>query len=89
MNLRRIIKGNSNISHIRTNNGGGIHGEAPYKLFGTSENGKFKIVNGSLNQYIVRGNTPEKATIIFTEKINGKPIIPIIDINSTDKEKEK
>lgn len=83
------IKGNSNISHIRTNNGGGIHGEAPYKLFGTSENGKFKIVNGSLNQYIVRGNTPEKATIIFTEKINGKPIIPIIDINSTDKEKEK
>ncbi len=81
--------GDSKISHIRTNNGGGTHGEVPYKLFGTSENGKLKIVDGNPGQYKIRGNTPERATIIFTEEIHGKPLIPIFNIDNTDKEKKK
>lgn len=72
-----------------TSNGGGTHGEAPYKIFGTSENGKLKIVDGNPDQYKIRGNTPEKATIIFTEEIHGKPLIPIFNIGNTDKEKRK
>ncbi|BBM56841.1 hypothetical protein JMUB4039_0819 [Leptotrichia trevisanii] len=83
------IMGDSKISHIRTNNGGGTHGEVPYKLFGTSENGKLKIVDGNPGQYKIRGNTPERATIIFTEEIHGKPLIPIFNIDNTDKEKKK
>ncbi len=52
-----------NISQVQVSPGGGRHGDSPYVKISTTNNGKFKIVNGSPENY--KSNAKETAEIIF------------------------
>jgi len=77
---RLIIQGHKtedgqSIGSIRSNTSAGTH-KSNYKIIsgnfknenGENIGGKRKIVEGSPDSYNTRGNTPEKAEIIFVEK---------------------
>lgn len=57
-----------NISQIQVSPGGGRHGDSPYVKISTTDNGKFKIVDGIANNY--KSNAKETAEIIFRRKNN-------------------
>ena len=89
--LKFTINGDGNINSIRSSTGGGTHGESPYRVFGTTENGKIKVVKGGVSQYEIRGNTPERATLVFSDesgKTNGKWVPPIISTENKNNQEE-
>lgn len=55
-----------NISQIQVSPGGGRHGDSPYVKISTTNNGKFKIVDGTADNY--KSNAKETAEIIFRRK---------------------
>ena len=55
-----------NISQIQVSPGGGRHGASPYVKISTTDNGKFKIVDGTADNY--KSNGKETAEIIFREE---------------------
>ena len=57
-----------NISQIQVSPGGGRHGNSPYVKISTTDNGKFKIVDGTADNY--KSNAKETAEIIFRRKNN-------------------
>ena len=57
-----------NISQIQVSPGGGRHGGSPYVKISTTDNGKFKIVDGTADNY--KSNGKETAEIIFRRKNN-------------------
>jgi filamentous hemagglutinin len=56
--------GGMNISQVQVSPGGGRHGSSPYIKISTTDQGIFKIVDGSASDYL--SNAVEKATIFFT-----------------------
>ena len=71
---RLIIQGH-NIGSIRSNTSAGTH-RSIYRIIsgnfkddnGGKFPGKIKVIEGTPDSYHTRGNTPEKAEIIFVEK---------------------
>ena len=55
-----------NISQVQVSPGGGRHGASPYVKIITTDNGKFKIVDGPESEY--KSNAKETAEIIFRRK---------------------